>query len=106
MTALAHQAPRTAATWSALARHPLFKAAAPLLALLLADAILLPGFFHLELKDGHLYGALVDIANRAAPLILAAIGMTLVVATRGVDISVGAVVALAGSVAAVLVGGD
>jgi len=64
-----------------------------------------PGFFRLELKDGHLYGALVDILNRAAPLMLAALGMTLVVATRGIDISVGAVVALSGTVAAMLVGG-
>jgi simple sugar transport system permease protein len=31
-----------------------------------------PGFFHLEIKDGHLYGSVIDIANRAAPLILAA----------------------------------
>jgi ribose/xylose/arabinose/galactoside ABC-type transport system permease subunit len=62
-----------------------------------------PGFFRLEIKDGHLYGSLVDILNRAAPLMLAALGMTLVIATRGIDISVGAVVALAGTVAAMLV---
>jgi hypothetical protein len=70
------------------------------LLLLLIDAVLMPGFFHLEIKDGHLYGSLVDILNRAAPLMLAALGMTLVIATRGIDISVGAVVALAGTVAA------
>lgn len=106
MNTLVQSARPAAPSGRELARHPLFRAGAPLLVLLLADALLLPGFLHLEIKDGHLYGALVDIANRAAPLILAAIGMTLVVATRGVDISVGAVVALAGSVAAVLVGGD
>jgi len=32
----------------------------------------------------------IDIVNRAAPLMLAALGMTLVIATRGIDISVGA----------------
>jgi simple sugar transport system permease protein len=83
----------------------LLRPVAALLVLLVLDAILVPGFFRLELKDGHLYGALVDILNRAAPLMLAALGMTLVVATRGIDISVGAVVALSGTVAAMLVGG-
>ncbi len=74
------------------------------LALLLIVALFsVPGFFHLEIKDGHLYGSLVDILNRAAPLMLAALGMTLVIATRGIDVSVGAVVAISGAVAAALV---
>jgi simple sugar transport system permease protein len=77
-----------------------------LVALLLVDAFLVPGFFHLEVKEGHLYGAIIDILNRAAPLMLAALGMTLVIATRGIDISVGAVVALSGTVSAMLIGGS
>jgi simple sugar transport system permease protein len=88
---------------SVLLQHPLLRPAAALLVLLVLDAILVPGFFRLEIKDGHLYGALVDILNRAAPLMLAALGMTLVIATRGIDISVGAVVALSGTVAAMLI---
>jgi len=86
-------------------RHPLFRPLAALAILLLIDLLLVPGFFHLEIKDGHLYGSLIDIANRAAPLVLAAIGMTLVIATRGIDISVGATVAISGTVAAMLIGG-
>jgi hypothetical protein len=79
-------------------RHRLFWPLAALALLLLIDLRpSTPGFFHLEIKDGHLYGSLVDIVNRAAPLMLAALGMTLVIATRGIDISVGAVVALAGT---------
>ncbi|MGZ5198406.1 MAG: ABC transporter permease [Telluria sp.] len=89
-----------------LLRHPLARPFGALALLFLFDLLAVPGFFHIELKDGHLYGSLVDIANRAAPLMLAALGMTLVVATRGIDISVGAVVALAGTVSAMLVGGD
>ncbi|TFW22803.1 ABC transporter permease [Duganella callida] len=88
-----------------LVQHSLFRPLAALAILLLIDLFMIPGFFHLELKDGHLYGALIDIANRAAPLILAAIGMTLVIATRGIDISVGATVAISGTVAAMLIGG-
>lgn len=82
--------------------HPLLRPLGALLVLLVLDAFLVPGFFRLEIKDGHLYGSLVDILNRAAPLMLAALGMTLVIATRGIDISVGAVVALSGTVAALL----
>jgi simple sugar transport system permease protein len=89
----------------ALVRHPLFRPAAALAILLLLDFVMIPGFFHLEIKDGHLYGSVIDIVNRAAPLMLAALGMTLVIATRGIDISVGAVVALSGTVAAMLIGG-
>jgi simple sugar transport system permease protein len=89
-----------------LLQHPLLRPVGALLVLLALDALLVPGFFRLEIKDGHLYGALVDILNRAAPLMLAALGMTLVIATRGIDISVGAVVALSGTVAAMLIGGN
>ena len=94
-----------AARGPSLMQHPLFRPLAALAVLLLVDLCTIPGFFHLAARDGHLYGSLVDILNRAAPLMLAALGMTLVIATRGIDISVGAVVALSGTVAAMLVGG-
>ena len=89
----------------ALWAHPLARPAGALLLLLLLDFFAVPGFFHLRLQDGHLYGSTVDIFNRAAPLMLTAMGMTLVIAARGIDISVGAVMALSGTVAAMLVGG-
>ena len=87
-------------------QHPLFWPTAALALLLLIDLIMIPGFFRLEIKDGHLYGSVIDIINRSAPLMLVALGMTLVIATRGIDISVGAVVAISGAVAAGLIGGD
>ena len=59
-----------------------------------------PHFLSLRMLDGHLFGAPIDILNRAAPLVLVSLGMTLVIATRGIDISVGAVVAIAGAAAA------
>jgi simple sugar transport system permease protein len=61
-----------------------------------------PHFLSLRMLDGHLFGAPIDVLNRAAPLVLVAIGMTLVIATRGIDISVGAVVAIAGAAAATI----
>ncbi len=74
-----------------------------LAAVLLWNLAFSPGFFHIEVRDGHLYGSLIDIANRAAPVMLTALGMTLVLATFGVDLSVGAVMAIAGAVAALVV---
>jgi simple sugar transport system permease protein len=78
----------------------------PLLALaliLLFDLVFVPGFFNLEIKDGHLYGSLVDILRNAAPTVALAIGMTLVIATGGVDLSVGAIMAISASVACILI---
>ncbi|MBU1359676.1 MAG: ABC transporter permease [Gammaproteobacteria bacterium] len=76
------------------------------LGLLLAiNAAFNPAFLHVEWRDGHLYGSLVDILNRAAPLAIVSLGMTLVIATRGIDISVGAVVAISAAVAAWMIGG-
>ncbi|SFL56837.1 monosaccharide ABC transporter membrane protein, CUT2 family [Pelosinus propionicus DSM 13327] len=59
----------------------------------------------IEMKDGHFYGVTIDILNRAAPLMLLAIGMTLVIATKGIDISVGSMIAISGAVVASLIGG-
>jgi len=65
-----------------------------------------PGFLAISWRDDHFYGALIDIFNRAAPLIVVSLGMTVVIATRGIDVSVGAVVALSAAVAALLIGGQ
>ena len=82
-----------------MTKHRLFWPVMALLALLVGDLIARPSFFSIELRDGHLYGNLVDILKNGAPLILIAIGMTVVVATRGIDLSVGAVVAISGALA-------
>ena len=73
-----------------------------LLALWVLNAALNPGFIALRWRDGHAFGPLIDIVNRAAPLMVIAMGMTLVIAVRGIDISVGAVVAITAAVAAAL----
>lgn len=77
----------------------------PILAMLVIltfNAIFTQGFFRIEIKDGRLFGSLIDIPDRAAPVILVAIGMTLVIATKGVDLSVGAIMAIAGSLSALM----
>jgi simple sugar transport system permease protein len=78
----------------------------PLVALVLIalfDAVFAPGFFSLGIQEGHLYGNLVDVLNDGAPLMLVAIGMTVVIATGGVDLSVGAVIAISAAMGAVLI---
>jgi simple sugar transport system permease protein len=70
------------------------------LALLLAvNVVFTPNFFSLEIREGHLYGSLIDILRFGAPLILVSLGMTLVIATGGIDLSVGSVVAISGALA-------
>ena len=54
-------------------------------------------FFMITIKNGILYGRLIDILNRGSEVAILAIGMTLVVsASAGTDISVGSVMSLAG----------
>jgi len=65
--------------------------------------IVFPGFFDTSIANGRLYGSPVDILNRGAPVALLAIGMTLVIATGGIDLSVGAVMAICGAIAATLI---
>jgi simple sugar transport system permease protein len=75
----------------------------PLIALallFLIDLFAVPGFFSISMREGALYGSLIDILKRGAPVMLVACGMSLVIATGGIDLSVGAIMALAGAVAA------
>ncbi len=76
--------------------------------ILLFDAVIDPTFFRIGIINDpvygkHLYGNLIDIFNNGAPLMLVAIGMTLVIATGGVDLSVGAVIAISAAMGAVLI---
>jgi ribose/xylose/arabinose/galactoside ABC-type transport system permease subunit len=72
------------------------------------NAIVMPDFFEVNILDDpvygkHFYGNIIDIFNNGAPLILVAIGMTLVIATGGVDLSVGAVIAISAAMGTVLI---
>lgn len=89
-----------------LTRHRVFWPIVTLALMLLFNLVTNPHFFSITVRDGHLYGSLIDVLNRAAPLMIIAIGLTLVIATHGIDISVGAVVAISGAVAASLIGGE
>ncbi|GAA1852131.1 ABC transporter permease [Microlunatus capsulatus] len=82
---------------SRLLRSRLIWPVAVLLVLLVINVSVVPGFLTVTVRDGHLFGSLVDIARNGAPTLIIAVAMTLVIATRGIDLSVGAVGAIAGA---------
>lgn len=82
-----------------MTRHRLFWPATLLAVLLLGNILFTRNFARIDIRDGHLYGSTIDILRFGAPLVMVAIGMTLVIATKGIDLSVGAVVAICGALA-------
>jgi simple sugar transport system permease protein len=74
-----------------------------LLIILLIDRIVSPNFFEVRMVNDRLVGSLVNILDNSAPYALLAIGMTLVIATKGIDLSVGAVMAICAAVAVTLI---
>lgn len=85
-----------------LLRSPVAWPLAGLLLLVAVNSIFHPDFFRVTLQGGHLFGVPVDILNQGARALVLALGMTLVIATGGVDLSVGSVMAVSGATAAVL----
>jgi simple sugar transport system permease protein len=83
-------------------RHFVFPILA-LLLILIGNRLISPNFFSIRTVDGRHIGSLIDVLNRGAPTVLLAVGMTLVIATKGIDLSVGAVIAICGAIGAVLV---
>ena len=82
---------RSKITWAVVAE----------LLILLVCFIIRPDFFKISYQPstGMLYGSLIDILNRSAEITIIAMGMTLVIALGGTDLSVGALVAVSGAIA-------
>lgn len=86
-----------------LLTHRLVWPIAALIALIAVNTISRPSFLSITVQNGQLYGSLIDILRNSAPLMLVALGMTLVIATRGIDLSVGAIMAVSGAVALTII---
>ncbi len=84
----------------ALLQNRLFWPVAGLALLLLFNLIRDPAFFEVTSRDGNLYGPTLTVLRLAVRVMLLSIGMTLVIATGGVDLSVGSVMAIVGSLVA------
>lgn len=75
---------------------------AGLVLLIAVNLVADPAFLNVTVRDGHLYGVPIDVFTQGSRTMLLALGMTLVIATGGVDLSVGSVVAIAGAVCALV----
>ncbi len=94
------------AWWKYVSSRKIFWPLVALAVLMAFNLFFTPKFFRIEVKEGHLYGNVIDIIKNSAPIMLLAIGLTLVIATKGIDISVGSIVAISAGVVAMLLGGD
>jgi ribose/xylose/arabinose/galactoside ABC-type transport system permease subunit len=83
-----------------LFHQPYVWAIVALLLLLVVNLTKNPAYLSVSVNaaTGNLSGNLIDILRASAPIMMIAVGMTLVIATRGIDLSVGSVMAVAGAV--------
>jgi len=84
----------------ALVRQQWFWALVAILVLLAINVVKDPTYLGLSInpQTGNLVGNLVDILRASAPIIMIAVGMSLVIATRGIDLSVGSIMVVSGAV--------
>lgn len=92
-------------TFKKITSHHLFLPLFALVLLLGFNAVFTPGFFNIQMTDGKLFGRVIDIIDRSSALIILSLGMTFVIATGGIDISVGSIIAISGAVCCSLIGG-
>lgn len=91
--------------FTGILKNQLFLPTIALIIMLFVNFLLIPSFFDISIKNGVLYGYLIDIINRSSELVILAIGMSLVIASSGgADISVGSVAAISGAVIVRLLG--
>ncbi|MFC3397388.1 ABC transporter permease [Microbacterium amylolyticum] len=71
-----------------------------IIALLCINVLQDPGYLAISVNqvNGNLVGNVLDILRAAAPILMIAVGMCLVIATSGIDLSVGSVMAVGGAV--------
>ena len=84
----------------ALLRHRMIWPALGLALILVVDGFVSPGFFTIRIVEGRLFGSLIDILYRAMPTATVALGMAVVIGTKGIDLSVGSIIAICGAVIA------
>ncbi|HVS52930.1 MAG TPA: ABC transporter permease [Opitutaceae bacterium] len=81
-------------------RSPVLWPIAGILLLVVVNLLRDPTFLKVTIFERHFFGVPIDLLNHSAPIMVLALGMTLVIATGGIDLSVGSLVAITGAVAA------
>jgi simple sugar transport system permease protein len=89
--------PTTAAPPAKRSAPRLLWPALALALILVVDGIISPHFFSIRIVEGRLFGNLIDIVYRATPIAIVALGMAIVIGTKGIDLSVGSIIAIAGA---------
>ncbi|MFK4761658.1 ABC transporter permease [Microbacterium sp. ZW T5_45] len=89
-----------ASVWRDLIHKPFFWGIVAIVALLALNVVKDPTYLAISINpnNGNLVGNLIDILRQSAPIMMIAIGMSLVIATGGIDLSVGSLMAVAGAV--------
>lgn len=92
--------PTIGARLADLVRKPFFWGIVAILLLLVVNLLKDPTYLAIRVNpsNGNLAGNLLDILRASAPVLMVATGMSLVIATAGIDLSVGSVMAVAGAV--------
>jgi len=70
-----------------------------LVLLVLINMIKDPNFLKVTLVNGALHGPLITVLTTSVPYMMIGVGMTIVVSTAGIDLTVGSIMAVSGSVA-------
>ncbi len=85
---------------AALLRRQWFWAFVAILVLLAVNVAKDPAYLAISVnpQNGNLVGNVVDILRASAPIIMITVGMALVIATRGIDLSVGSIMVVSGAV--------
>jgi galactofuranose transport system permease protein len=91
---------RATAWVGGLVRRQYFWGIIAILVLLMINTIRKPDYLAVTINPstGNLAGNLIDILRASAPILMVAIGMALVIATAGIDLSVGSLMVVAGAV--------
>jgi galactofuranose transport system permease protein len=91
---------RATAWVGGLVRRQYFWGIVAIFVLLLINTIRKPDYLAVTINPstGNLAGNLIDILRASAPILMIAIGMVLVIATGGIDLSVGSLMVVAGAV--------
>lgn len=86
---------------SGLVRRQFFWGILVIVLLLLLDIIRDPGYLSIGVSPeaGGMVGNVIDIIKLSAPILMISLGMVFVIATAGIDLSVGSVMAVSGAMA-------
>ena len=92
-------APAPAAKGPGFVSNRIFWTLMALVLLILINVIKDPSFLKVTMINGAFRGALITVLITSVPYMMIGVGMTIVVSTAGIDLSVGSTMAVAGSVA-------